>query len=39
MALRKAKVPESLIRKLEKLNLTPVINPEELRTDTHEMNE
>lgn len=38
-ALRKAKVPEKVIIKLEELNLTPVTNPGELRTDTKETNE
>lgn len=38
-ALRKAKVPQGLISKLELLNLSPVVNPGKLRTDTKETNE
>jgi hypothetical protein len=38
-ALRKAKIPEGWINKLEYLNMVPVDNPEDLREDTKEDNE
>jgi hypothetical protein len=38
-ALRKAKVPLQMIKKLYELNMTPIKNPEILRRDTKETNE
>lgn len=38
-SLRKAKVPEGWINKFEYLNMVPVDNPLDLRTDTKETNE
>lgn len=38
-ALRAANIPESVIQRLEHVNMVPVANPEKLRDDTQEQNE